>query len=244
MFLIYSSAPILKLNWLVESIAKKQPVPENEALMYKLRSTKSADLDVQDAPSPASKKNILSMSGSASVFKVPRRKLGFNDCGPDDSPNAPHNDQGENEKADDVEDIMLDQYLVADAQPGVPLPALPPKELITKIPTPTAVDRTTAQAPAANSSSESRAFDSEMSSQYTENPDFLVNTTVCIHGFDKESTDILIHDCKLAGAEVVQAGELRSVNYLITSMDVMTLEGVTVDAEHLVNQNWLVSGII
>lgn len=247
----------MTLDWLLECIQQKQMCTDIERFTYRMKVSKGAELEPQDAPSPASKKNILSMTSANDSMKAPRKRLAFNES--ENNPNAPNR---AHVKPDDMEEQMLDQYLSVDAHAHIALTS-PPKETTLKagesskgaandnkgsmrpppVPPATTAKAVTPTTSVASTSadSDSKVFTSQMSSsEMSQNLDFLMNMTVCIMGFDTESHEHLAHYCERAGADVVE-NTVRDVDYLITSVDKMTMNDVCVKATHVVNSNWLVS---
>lgn len=234
---------MLTLNWLLESIQQRQPVSEREDFLYKIKTNKAAELDVQDAPSPASKKNIMSMNHSSGTFKAPRKKLSFNET--ENNRNIPNKAA---RKSDEIEDMVLDQYLAVESRTNVTITSpvndpvkSPTTSTSPQVSVPLAKPSATTAAPPPAADSESRFLDSQMSSsEFTQNLDFLTNMKVSIIGFDTESSELLVHYCRAAGADVIDNID-QSVDYLIVSVDKMTLDDVHVRARFVVNSNWLVS---
>lgn len=211
-----------------------------------MKANKSTDLDGRDAPSPASKKNILSMSSSNDTFKAPRKRLAFNE-----SENNPNASNGANDVSDVMEELMLDQYLTVQSHANVKVTSPPPKPDAAEKgamlppsapPAPAVVKTTSATTVTTSNDSDPKLFESQMSSsELTQNLDFLDNMSVCIVGFDAESYEHLAYYCQKAGAEIVDNTD-RDVDYLIASVDKITLDDVLVRATNVVNYNWLVSG--
>lgn len=251
-------APLLTLNWLLESIVQKQPVVEVDAYTFKLTTNKPVEVDAQDAPSPASKKNIQSMNHPSGTFKVPRKKLAFKET--ENDPNT----SNRLDQQDGMND-MLEQYLSVESHTSVKV--LSPRrskrtqnEAANKSKSPD-VGTTISEAPTfalsstvapsiarpttAHSANEtgSSCFDSQMtSSDLTQILDFLKGMTVCIVGFDEESSQSLTQYSKMSGADIVENTD-RKVDYLIAATDKMTMNDVRVKATNIVNSNWLVSNL-
>lgn len=244
---------MLTLDWLLESIAQKQPALDLDQFTYKLTTKKPVEVDVQDAPSPASKKNIQSMNNSGGTFKVPRKKLAFKET--ENDPNTPNR----SDRQDDVDD-MLDQYLTVESRTSVKVTSprrskrtqneaanktKSPDDGGTTItgatfdPPPTAGPSVARSVAAADS--ESSCYDSQLSSsEMTQVLDFLKGMTVCLVGFDAESNQTLTHYSRLSGADIVENTD-REVDYLIAALDKITMDDVRVTAKYIVNFNWLVS---
>lgn len=251
----------MKLEWILESI-KQKSVADCDRFIYQLNAGKSnavAD-DNAAAPSPASKRNILLMSGQTPKQGTPKR-LNFND------PNSPiSKDQSPNQSTpklpqvtDDIEDELIDQYLQAPAPPPSiptrkePEPVAPTTTKATlaepvagpsnadagfKVPAqPVARTKDDSESDRTDIDSEQSEFSSAMASQVT----FLNKLKVYIRGFDEESQVSLVEDCKLAGADVIEDNDYSGeVDLLILPVDAMTMEGILVKPKCVVNHNWLV----
>lgn len=227
---------LLKLDWLVESIAKRQAITEYDKYIYRFSSCKSNNVadDSANVPSPASKRNILSMSGS-SLKPSNRRRLEFASGSElTNRPFTPNNGVKEkslNHGNENLEDIIIDQYLsstvVQDNHFKVPQALVNAAQLQTSVLPP--VDQ---------------SLDSEHGSDYSltfSESNFLNGFTVYILGFDTESNEALIDDCKAAGAVVIIDDHFKgSVDYLILPLDILSMNDVQVKAKHIVNQHWLV----
>lgn len=251
----------MKLEWILESI-KQKSVADCDRFIYQLNAGKSNAVADESAaaPSPASKRNILLMSGQTPKQGTPKR-LNFND---QNSPKS--KDQSPNQSTskpqhtnNEIDDALIDQYLQAPAPPA-PIPARKEPE-----PVPPMTTRTTTIEPVAGPSnadagfkvpaqpaprarddsesdrtdldSEQSEFSSAMASQVT----FLNKLKVYIRGFDEESQVSLVEDCKLAGADVIEDNNYTGeVDLLILPVDAMTMEGIVVKPKCIVNHNWLV----
>lgn len=216
-----------------------------------MKTKKSIELENQETPSPASKKNILYLTNNAneSNKKGKPKKLSFNET--ENNPNV----------SNLADDLVLDQYLAVESRVNISITsppankatrpnsdndnsptAMPPPPVPT---TPAAAaartSSTTSVTTASSNDSDSKLFDTQpASSELTQNLDFLVGKTVCVTGFDTESHDHLVMYCEAAGAEII--GNIRRpVDYLITSVDKMSLADIHVEPKCTVNHNWLVS---
>lgn len=217
-------ACIVSLEWLAESVAKKM-VCDSEPYIVRLNSGKPED-EVDAAPSPASKQNILSMSSIGRPAN--RKRLNF-----DDTQSKAANKQ----PVDSHLDTLIDEY--ANAQPSQPreIEMQPPA---TNTPNKaTDVFKVPQAAEPLNRTVESN-FDSEYESTMSEPATFLTNMKVYVHGFDEDSTYSLIEDCELAGATVLKSGSTEAVDYLILPLDAMSMKDIHVKPKHTVNHNWLV----
>lgn len=247
---------MLTLNWLIDSIEQKQAVQELDSYLYKMKTKKAIELENHDTPSPASKKNILYLTNASesATKKGKPKKLSFNET--ENNPNvsnlaqANHND----------DDLVLDQYLAVGTRVNISVTSpsanksMRPESDNEKSPSamppppvphaPAAAVRTTSTvsvATASSNDSDSRIFDTQQhTSELTQNLDFLIGKTVCVTGFDTESHDHLVMYCEAAGAEIINNSRC-SVDYLITSVDKMTLADIHVEPRYTVNHNWLVS---
>lgn len=241
----FFSAILVKLDWLVDSIAKKTAV-DADKYVYHLNNGKSkAIADEQaTAPSPASKRNILLMSQS-SKQGTPKR-LNFDANSSKDQTLEGNNNttlvsQTAN-KPPHGEDEIIGQYLIAPAPPPAPKePAKIVSEPVAGPSKPNELFKVPAQ-PAPTNESEFET-DSEFGSTMNDHVMFLAKQKVFIRGFDTESHESLVEDCKIAGAEVIEDDEYTGmVDFLILPVDAITMEGVKVKAKTIVNHNWLVSG--
>lgn len=218
-----------------------------------MKTKKSIELENQETPSPASKKNILYLTNNAneSGKKGKPKKLSFNEA--ENNPNV----------SNLADDLVLDQYLAVESRLNISITS-PPANKSTRpnsdnensptamppppVPNmPAAAVRTTSTTSVTTTSSndsDSRLFDTQpASSELTQNLDFLVGKTVCVLGFDTESHDHLVMYCEAAGAEII-ANIRRPVDYLITSVDKMSLADIHVQPKYTVNHNWLVSAAL
>lgn len=226
------SAILVKLQWLVDSIAQKTAIVDCQKYIYRLNGGKQNDLDDDGAfaPSPASKRNILSMSG-ISKQGTPKR-LDFDG---NKSTSKTPDKQAENEKMDS---LLIDQYLNADDIPAPVQPSTSSAHNMFKVP------KAVEPAPQPDSESQLTAGSEEstMASQDVSSK-YLDGMQVYIHGFSDDSTESMIEDCEKAGAEVHMNQNYQGViDYLILPIDAMTMDDVTIEAKHVVNQNWLVRG--
>lgn len=218
----------MKLNWLIESIAQKQAITDCDRFLFRFSSSgKQNDLgeDGADAPSPASKRSIMSMNGSISRPENRRRLEFANDKSNADktvtSPDAPPE-----------ENVMIDQYLNASVNPS--------KEF--KVP------QALANVPQQKEDAQQQAnhtVDSECNSDFSltfSERTFLTGLVVSVIGFDENSKEMLEDECKSAGAVVISDENFSgSVDYLILPLDVLSMHDIQVKAKYVVNNNWLVS---
>lgn len=237
----------MKLQWLVESIQQKTAVDSNhEHLLYRLNNGKPSEIadDAASAPSPASKRNIMSMSQSTK--KVNRTRLDFDE--PATTSKAANekegNDSLENVNAN-MEDLMIDQYLNPAAADTAASKVATKNDF--KVPNPVAAPAQTFAAPiqtTLSNGSNDTDLESEYSSTMPELLDFLSNLKVFIYGFDEESHEYLSRDCINAGAEIIVDSNYKGiVDYMICALDVMSLSDVKIRAKNIVNHNWLVNSI-
>lgn len=229
---------MLKLDWLVESIAKKGAIMDYERFLYRLGGAgKSADAveEANSAPSPASKRNILSMTGNA--MKPKQRRLDFQN---NEEPNKANTSvtselSRTNVPLDEnMENLILDQYLNASVNKD---------KSMFKMPAPVAAAAKPAPEPAkSNYVSMNR---SELSIDFDDSEpelNFLEGKTVHIHGFDEDSIAALVYDCELAGATLITDDNYsQTVDYMIVAIDIMSLENMKIKARNIVNHHWLVS---
>lgn len=246
------SAALVKLDWLVESIAKKTAI-DSDKFIYQLNGSKAnavADEQVT-APSPASKRNILLMSQTSKQGTPKRLNFDGNSPMPNgQSPNEESTLQSQDRlKRAQAEDELIDQYLKAPA----PVPT------VTQAPIPVAgpsrandVFKVPAQPPT-HSESTNNTFvtdlESESESEFSNTMHqpvlFLANLKVFIKGFDNESHESLVEDCVSAGANVIEDDNYKgTVDFLILPVDAVTMNGINVKAKKIVNHNWLVRRII
>lgn len=234
MICFLSRAILVKLGWLVESIAKKQAITECDKYLYRLMSNKANDIGDEgaNAPSPASKQSILSMNGSLSKPDTQRnrRRLLF----PSDRDDEDKTVTSSDSDAPNEDNIMIDQYLFAPAG----------RDTEFKVPQPLAsVAQPKADAQPVNETVQSEG-ESDFSLTFTER-NFLTGFVVSVIGFDSESSEMLTADCKAAGAVVINDDNFGgSVDYLICAIDIMSLDGVQMQPKNIVNHNWLVSGSV
>lgn len=260
----FNSATLVKLEWILESIGKKA-VADCDRFIYQLNAGKSNAVAENHAaaPSPASKRNILLMSGQTPKQATPKR-LNFNDPNLSTSKDQSPNDNAHKTQqhiADQADDEIIEQYLQA-PPPLPPPPAaaipteVPAQVLVTKkapiiepVAGPSHIDagfKVPAQ-PRPNGDCESERTDfglgsnfSDQSTELSQNM-FLDRKKVYIRGFDNESQESLVEDCKAAGAEVIEDHNYGGVvDLLILPVDAITMDGITVRAKCIVNHNWLV----
>lgn len=253
----------MKLEWILESI-KQKSVADCDRFIYQLNAGKSnavAD-DHAAAPSPASKRNILLMSGQTPKQGTPKR-LNFND-----SNSLMSKDQSANQNtsktfrnSDEAGDEIIDQYLQApppNASPKVPEQIPPVTTKIAaniepvagpsnadagfKVPAqPVARAQDDCESDRTDLDSEQSEFGSALVSQMK----FLSKIKVHIRGFDEDSQMSLVEDCKSAGAEVVEDNDYSGeVDLLILPVDAITMEGIKVKPKCIVNHHWLVRIIL
>lgn len=236
----FYSAVLVKLDWLVESIAQKTAV-DSDTFIYQLNGGKpNAVADEQaTAPSPASKRNILLMS-QTSKQGTPKR-LNFD--GDSTSKNQTINEestlksQQHWERQDKAEEDLIDQYLKAPAQAPAkePVAVAGPSKIneVFKVPN-QPVTQTESEATDLESCSE---FSVTMNHQVL----FLANLKVFLKGFDIDSHESLVDDCRMAGAEVIENENYKgTVDFMILPVDAITMNGINVKAKRIVNHNWLV----
>lgn len=236
---------MVKLEWLVQCIVRKTAV-DCDPYIYHFNGTGKANAmsdDQSTAPSPASKRNILLMSGQASKQATPKR-LNFND---NNSSTGSKTESPHDRAQSDKEDELIDQYLKAPPQPQPAAPAAPepvagPSKLPEEVFKKPAVQAAAVQpVQVSQAGSESEGFDSEYDYSSNEVP-FLSNKKVHIRGFDAESHESLVDDCKIAGAEVIDDDDYDgTVDFLILPLDAVSMDGIHVKARKVVNHNWLVS---
>lgn len=227
---------MVKLQWLADSIAAKTAIADCQQYIYRLNGKQSdIDDDGASAPSPASKRNILSMSGMLSKNANPKR-LNF-----DGNPQT-NGTPNKQTAADNLENLILDQYMNPDDIPA-PIPIAPTTSNQFKVPK--SVDQPAIPQASTDSVSNIGSEESTIESQDVPAVRYLDKLKIYIHGFSDDSTETLIEDCEKAGAEVyLNQNYQGTVDYLIIPMDVMTMDNITVKAKNIVNQNWLVSNCI
>lgn len=70
--------------------------------------------------------------------------------------------------------------------------------------------------------------------------DFLANVKVHVTGFDDDGS--VLSECSTAGAEIIfDENYMGEIDYLIVPVDIMSMDGINIKAEHVVNYNWLVN---
>lgn len=236
----------------MESIVQKTAA-DGDRFVYQLNGGKPNAVaeEKSTAPSPATKRNILLMSQTSKVG-TPKR-LEF-----DESKNQSVNNDTTVVSQDNTltkraqaEDDIINQYLEA----PVPMVA-PAMETVAKAPEPIAgpskaadVFKVPAQPMVSSTPSaqdESKCTDFESDSEFTETLNqhvkFLARLKVYIKGFDIESHESLVEDCRVAGADVIEDDNYRgAVDFLILPVDAVTMNGINVKAKRIVNHNWLVS---
>lgn len=242
-------APLVTLSWLVESIEQKQPVQDIDVFLFKIKTNKPVEVEIQNTPSPASKKNIQSMNSSIGTFKKPTRRLTFHEA--ENDPNTPNRAEPQDEA-----DNILGEYLSIEAHTSIRVTS--PRQSKVNVSTSknnssdgeqavaTTVYEVTSRPELAVDAAagpphgtEDSLWNSQLSSADFTQADFLKGTTVCLMGFDTESLAHLTHYCKISGAEIVENSD-RQVDYLITSIDILTMQDVRVKAKKIVNSEWLV----
>lgn len=243
---------MVKLEWLVESISLKAAA-DGDKFIYQLNTGKpnAAADETATAPSPASKRNILLMSGQTPKQGTPKR-LNFNDTNSSMSKGQSPSDKTMTPQRNNVvEDEIIDQYLKAPApvaaKPLAPPPAPKPREEKEPVAGPSKPNdgfKMPAQPVASCASDNLSDFDSEsdMCSVTANQVMFLANLKVFVHGFDAESHSCMVDDCRVAGAEVYDDPDFNgTVDVIILPMDAMTMDGIKAKSKVIVNHNWLVS---
>lgn len=251
-FPLNHSAVMLKLDWLVESIANKGAIMDYERFLYRLGGTgKSADAaeEANSAPSPASKRNILSMTGNA--MKPKQRRLDFQNNEETNKANASIASELSRTSVpadENMENLILDQYLNASVnkeKPTFKMPAPVAVAAAAATAAKPAPEPTTSNYVPMNRSELSINFDDSSAAGLTDSEpelNFLEGKTVHIYGFDEDSFAALVYDCELAGATLVSDdNHSQIVDYMIVAIDIMTLENVKIKARNIVNHHWLVS---
>lgn len=224
----------MKLQWLADSITAKTAIADCQKYIYRLNGKQNdIDDDGATAPSPASKRNILSMSGMLSKNANPKR-LNFDGNMPtNETPNKP------TAADNNLENLILDQYMNPNDIPA-PLPIASTTSDQFKVPK--SVNQPAIPQTSTDSVSNICSEESTMATQDDLAVRYLDKLKIYIHGFSDDSTETLIADCEQAGAEVyLNQNYHGTVDYLIVPMDVMTLENIAIKAKYIVNQNWLVS---
>lgn len=236
----------MKLEWLVECIDRKVAV-DCDPYIYHLNGTKAkAMADEQaTAPSPASKRNILLMSQTSKQATPKRLNFGDTNSSLNGSKNVSPVDRSMAARTDKerAEDEIIDQYLQAQKPPAVQEPVAGPSRIADgfKVPAQPPAQTTQASVGSENTESDSEFDYSSSANQIM----FLSNLKVHIRGFDNESHESLVEDCRIAGAEVIEDNNYKGmVDYLILPVDAITMDGITVKAKKMVNHNWLVSDAI
>lgn len=63
-----------------------------------------------------------------------------------------------------------------------------------------------------------------------------------IHDFDEESHAALVYNCVFSGVTVItNYNNKQPVDYMISPIDILSMDGITVRARNTVNHRWLVS---
>lgn len=238
----------------MESIAQKTAA-DSDRFVYQLNAGKPNTVadEQSTAPSPATKRNILLMSQTSKLATPKRLDFDANES-KDQSPNneSTLKSQDQVKRRAQAEDEIIDQYLKAPA----PAPTLATaKEVVAKAPEPIAgsskaneVFKVPAQpmatsTPTLEDASKCTDFESESEFSVTLNHQvmFLANLKVFIKGFDIESHESLVDDCRIAGAQVIEDDNYRgTIDFLILPVDAITMNGINVNAKRIVNHNWLV----
>lgn len=239
----------MKLEWLLESISKKIAVECNN-FVYQLNKGKSNAIfdEPPTTASPASKRNILLMSGQTKQG-IPKQ-LNFNDTNSTVAEERSPNERSQIDRSqiaavtnkERAEDELIDQYLKAPAQ----VPA--------KTPPPPPITESTRESIAGPSKSfiefkeprglgnDSCDSGSDFSSTISTPVMFLTGHKVYLGKFEPISYETLVEDCRQAGAEVIEDHNYKGlVDFLILPVDAMNMDGIGVKAKTVVNHNWLVS---
>lgn len=226
----------MKLQWLADSITAKTAIADCQKYVYRLNGKQNEfDDDGATAPSPASKRNIMSMSGMLSKNANPKRLNFDGNTSTTETPNK-------QKAADSLENLILDQYMNAD---DIPAPVPNATSTSNQFKVPKSVEQSQIPQASTDSVSNIGSEESTMQSQDVTSVRYLDKLKIYIHGFSDDSTETLIEDCEQAGAEIYLNQNFHgTVDYLIVPMDVMTMENLTVKAKHVVNQNWLVNNCI
>lgn len=215
-FFKYRNHIFVKIDWLVASIAQKQPADKRNYLYTVDIINKSANDDLSAIPSPASKKNIQSMTHSfRKPQHLPQRRLNFN--GDDD-------DNGKND-----EDILLNKYSQGlDEQDA---------KRISEPPNSSANNKSNKQ-----DDSEANLIGCSVSESDTDIINCFVGTTICFHGFYlNENYQNMLDGTKAGGAKHVDIEYNDQVDYLIVPTDILSMDNVTMKALHTVNEHYVVS---
>lgn len=236
---------MVKLDWLVESIVQKFAV-DGDKCVYNLNNGKPNALanEQATAPSPASKRNILLMSQSSKQGTPKRLNFDGNASLKDQSLNGSEMTLQSQQQSirEQAEDELIDQYLKgpSPAQPVVQeKQPVEPTEQIAGTSKTKEVFKVPAQPPPTNESD--FESESEFSVTLSHQVKFLAKLKVFIKGFDVESHESLVEDCRSAGAEVIENDNYKGViDFLILPVDAVTMNGVHVKAKKIVNHNWLV----
>lgn len=256
----FCSAALVKLDWLVESIAQKTAA-DSDRFIYQLNAGKPNTVadEQSTAPSPATKRNTLLMSQSSTVGTPKRLDSDANQS----KDQSPRNDltlvsqDASKKRVQAQEDDIIDQYLKAPAPVSVaaketvekapePIAGTSKATEVFKVPAqPSAMTKPTATAPStAQDASRFTDFDSESEFSATLNHQllFLTNLKVFIKGFDIKRHESLVEDCRTAGAQVIEDDNYKGmIDFLILPVDAITMNGISVKAKRIVNHNWLVS---
>lgn len=241
------------MEWLVESIKEKVAV-DSDRFLYHLNTGKPNTMPDESAPSPASKRNILLMSGQTSKPCTPRQ-LNFNDS-TDQSPADKTLTSQTARPLAAADNEIIDQYLKAPAPaPKVAPETIPPNEKLPTVEPVAGPSRITSDGfkvpaqpmPACSTQNDSAAheFDSELGSVFQSQVEFLANFKVHVRGFDTESHESLVDDCKIAGATIIDDENYSgTIDLLILPVDAISMDGIKLKAKTIVNHNWLVSAIV
>lgn len=226
---------MLTLGWLVECIAKKCAITEYEPYLYRLpNAAKPCDKidDTSSAPSPASKRNILSMSGNSKQANP--RRLTFQNNEEVDKATASMIPDASIPINENMENLILDQYMNASVNKG---------KSMFKMPAPVAdAPKDAPEQSVCQRSDESAEFEESSAEPSRSEYNFLEDKIVFIHGFNEESHAALVSDCELGGATVIADHNYKHVvDYMILPIDILTMDGITVKAKSIVNHYWLVS---
>lgn len=228
-----NSRTLVTLRWLFSCIEEKCPASEQShlyALPVSTVARKPSALDRHNAPgagtaagasaavheaaaSPASKKNMASMSNS---FRRPKpRRLHMEDMEVAANVNAAAVAAAETD--------LLQQYLVAQVAIAEPTPQA-------------------AAADNKSDSSSASAGDNTTTAGGVDASDmvpYYAGHTFYVSGFTTDSEDALVADIEAAGGQMVTETHAGTVDYVIVPMDIFCAAQVPIRGRHMVNEHWV-----
>lgn len=237
------STVLVTLDWLLESIRQLQPAPEYP-FVYTITTTTTssstsslenltfigAGADQGDASvhhaSPASKKNIESMTSIRRRTPQPRRLVLNSSSNEGDNSKTTN----KNQLIADRESTLLAQYANAAASTSMGPP-----------PTRPAPGPSAAAAAVGNRGLPSVLVDDLIELDSVFEARFLIGKKVAMHGFIDDSINLMAQEMRAAGGELMDEHYDGELDYLIVPIDVLQMDDINVRAKNIVNELWLVS---